>query len=507
MRTALAILRKDLRRFWWEIAITLLTLVLLSWLDAQRFDFVPRPLEALLCVFLPLAWAYLVAVVIQEDGPTGGRQFWMVRPISPISLVLAKAMFIVIAIQLPDFIADCMVVTGHGHPFRESLLPLLWKQVVLAAVVTLPAAALATVTEDLGTFLPAALATATGIYLLAGSKLRGLQPWEEPGRWNRVAGIAVLLIAAAIVLAIQFRARRTNIARWLGAAAILSGGALFLRIEKIANASEGSCEAASSSITIERTSAPTDTSDPFQVSGIGPPFTPELWRPTKSSGLPRLVKVPVRWDGLPKDANVRFVQKELEAMRSGTEFRLPRTVEPSMLFSGVLSQGESGPAQLLYLSREPYRQLSAAPFTLRGQAVAMFYRQQKRPVLQGNGLTAVSGVGRCSMKTAEAFGFTEMLKVYCESPQQIPDGLPVILSTGNREWIGPLGNDSTAAVYPWQNWLSPLTRRQITFFLDDGPGDRMRPPKEGEKSVAILTTERVGCANVSYELRDIRIGG
>ena len=81
MKGALVILRKDLRHFWWEIAITLMLLSILSWLDSQRYDFVPGPMEALLSIFLPIAWAYLVAVVIQEDGLVGGRQFWMVRPI------------------------------------------------------------------------------------------------------------------------------------------------------------------------------------------------------------------------------------------------------------------------------------------------------------------------------------------------------------------------------------------------------------------------------------------
>ena len=46
MRLALAILKKDARRFWWEIGVTLGVLVALTRMDCNRQDFIPGPTEA-----------------------------------------------------------------------------------------------------------------------------------------------------------------------------------------------------------------------------------------------------------------------------------------------------------------------------------------------------------------------------------------------------------------------------------------------------------------------------
>jgi hypothetical protein len=496
MRSALVILRKDLQRFWWEITATLVPLAILSWLDAQRYDFVPGPMEALLSIFLPIAWAYLVAVVIQEDGIVGGRQFWMVRPISAGSLVLAKAMFIVIAIHVPDFIADCVVVAGHGHPLVESLLPLFWKQAVLAAVVTIPAAALASVTDNLAQFFPAALVFGVGAYLLAASKLHDRLPWDPPDTRGRFTGLVILLFAAAVVLAIQYRLRRAGLARLAGGLAILSGGILFANMqsrEDLALADALKCDTPSTSIFLERT-AGTSIS-------------------TESRGTPAtMVVLPVIAKGLPQAQEISSIQRTLRLQTaSGETWNSAQKVEPRDfrkpdLFHGNLSvYGDEGGAQFLYLGSEVVRRLRDSPFSLQGMAVFRFYAQKDQPLGIGDGLKDVAEVGRCSTQRAEWRGPDELLKVYCESPRPIPNGLLVILTTPGRAWRAFFGNSMPDLSYPWQTWLSPLSRRQTFFHLDDGPGDNWRPPREAAKNIAIRLNKRMGCSVVSYQLRDLRI--
>lgn len=500
MRQALVILRKDLRRFWWEIAITMAPLAILSWLDAQRYDFVPGPMEALLSVFLPIAWAYLVAVVVQEDGLVGGRQFWMVRPVASASLAIAKALFIVIAIHIPDFIADCIVVVSHGHLLVGSLAPLLWKQAVVAAVVTIPAAALASVTENLAQFFPAALAFGTGAYLLAASKLHDAMPWDPPDTRNRLIGVAVLLIAAGAVVAIQYCLRRTVLARWLGGIAVLSGGLLFANIasrDDLRLAAISNCTGTSTSILVERTP--------------GTSISAESRR-----GLPAtMVSIPVRVKGLPQVAQVTAFQRQLQMQTaSGESWNSPeilalesKDLRKRDLFTGQLSvdNGEDG-VQFLYLGSDVYRRLGDSRFTLRGQAALGFFTEQDQQIGAGEGLRDVAEVGRCSTQPAEWRGPDQLLKVYCESPRPIPNGLLVVMTTPRRAWRSFFGDSMPDLSYPWQTWLSPLSRRQTFFHLDDGPGDNWRPPREGEKSFAIRMQKRSGCSIVSYELRGLQIG-
>jgi len=80
MRLALHIFRKDTRRFWWEITVTLGLLVALAYMDAHRIGFIPGPMEGWLNMLLPSAWAYLVGLVIHDEALVGDRQFWITRP-------------------------------------------------------------------------------------------------------------------------------------------------------------------------------------------------------------------------------------------------------------------------------------------------------------------------------------------------------------------------------------------------------------------------------------------
>lgn len=507
IRTALVVLRKDLRRFWWETAVTLIPLGLVSSLDLRRYECVPGPTEAMLQLLVPAAWAYLIAIVMQEDGMAGARQFWMVRPISPGTLAVAKSMFIVISIHLPCFVADCIIVAGHGHSLAGALPAIVWKQAILAALVTVPAAALASVTESLAQFVPAAIAAAVITYFFAIAKLRDSGPWQIPGSDKRLTGVVMLLAGAAVVLVAQFGRRRTAQARWLGAVVLLGGGVFFVNLSDYSETSVV-CDPVSSPLRIERTGAVV-SGEEIPVSGIGPPLTPRFWAPTKDTGLPWAIRIPVVLRGLPKSLEVSFEQKELQATtKSGVKFLLPRAGEPNSagegeLFTGYLStNGGVDPVQGMYVTRRIYNLLAAGPFTLRGRVVASIWEFERKHVPQGTGLTNIPDVGRCMTDQLGSPGFT----VYCESPQQFPAG-KVVLTDGSREWAGYLDDSMRAVGTPWRTWLSPLNRRETSFNFEAGPGRQGRPPGTGATRLSIETSRRTACMNTSYELHDVRIGG
>src|SRR4051812_42486304 len=114
MQLVLVIFRKDVRRFWWEILVTLGVLAALTRMDCDRADVVIGPMESLLNMVLPAAWSYLVALAIHEEGLVGDRQFWIAWPYPRPALVLAKALFICLFIHVPSLMADAVILVSHG---------------------------------------------------------------------------------------------------------------------------------------------------------------------------------------------------------------------------------------------------------------------------------------------------------------------------------------------------------------------------------------------------------
>ena len=98
MRTALHVLRKDLRHFWFLAALAVV-FVLISTLgvyfDLWRATATPSQWQSGLTKFVidiaqngpPLVIFILVIAVMQADLTVGDKAFWSTRPISPGSLI------------------------------------------------------------------------------------------------------------------------------------------------------------------------------------------------------------------------------------------------------------------------------------------------------------------------------------------------------------------------------------------------------------------------------------
>ena len=495
MRLALVIFKKDVRRFWWEILITWALLALLTWHDVQRYDFVPGPMEALLNVFLPIAWSYLIAIVVQEDGMVGGRQFWMTRPIPTWAIAVAKALFFIASIHLPALIADLLIVGAHGHPTAlSSLGPLLLKQVLLAVVITLPSAALAAVTETLMQFAPAAFAIGAAGVLIVSSKLQEPVPWQEPDTGRRVWSAAILLAVASAVLAVQYLRRRTGLARAIGLTAVVCAGIFFASGVSDTDTHEyraGNCGSGGVPIVVEQ--------------------RPGALAETELRARPARTSIPVAIRGVPgSDFEARQISLQIKD-NSGEAWTLPRRLSradwsrPDFFAASLSAADPSNGVQFLHFGPEMFRRLANRSVTIKGQAEFVFLDRQNQQVAIREAMTGVPGLGRCRALVVADPMRDEMLKVYCESLGRMIARTPVVLSSAGREWRNFLGDSMTSLGYSWHTWLSPLTRRQTFFHLDEGPGDNWRPPREGEKRVIVRVTRRTGCQVVNYELQDIRI--
>lgn len=71
----LHIFRKDVRRLWWEIAVTLVLLTTVAGQYCWRENFRRGYVELLLNFLLPTCWRYLAVLLIYEETPSGDRQF------------------------------------------------------------------------------------------------------------------------------------------------------------------------------------------------------------------------------------------------------------------------------------------------------------------------------------------------------------------------------------------------------------------------------------------------
>src|SRR5689334_12368053 len=161
MRQALHIFLKDTHHLRLEILLVAASAALLAWANPAWIEF----------LLLPAA-GYLIARVVHAEAIPGNRQFWITRPYHRQSLLAAKMLFVLAFVNLPILLAQWCIVIRGGFPFHSYWPGLLWSQVLLTAVITLPVSALAALTSGIVPF--------TFLALIVGAI------WSETTLWPRV---------------------------------------------------------------------------------------------------------------------------------------------------------------------------------------------------------------------------------------------------------------------------------------------------------------------------------
>lgn len=223
MDQTLHIFGKDTHRLWREISVAMLLLVVYTWSAPERWRggqemmaFGPTPILILLVpVALCIAWAYLMIRVVQEERLVGDKQFWVTRPYRWGSLMAAKALFLVAFVHLPLLIAGFVLMLRSGlHPMPH-LPAILFQQLLLATVFTLPVIMLASVTAKVTNLLLWLLGLILAA-VLVGFLANLLDPESPPMSLQWVQAMecfSVLLCAALAVLFCQYRRRATLVSR------------------------------------------------------------------------------------------------------------------------------------------------------------------------------------------------------------------------------------------------------------------------------------------------------
>jgi hypothetical protein len=215
MRQALHIFRKDVRFLRLPIALAFALTAAFAWSRARDHSAaVQQPITTLLI----LAWWYLAAAPIYKETLVGDRQFWVTRPYRWRSLLAAKALFLVAFIHVPLLAADLTIVAGQGFPV--SLRTLLWRQLGLAALITLPSAAIASVTRSLAALAMTGVAALICVVIVFAKFDTARNDWATT-EWIRGTAILLVLLAGAVATVVsQYARRRTAIGRAVAASGL-----------------------------------------------------------------------------------------------------------------------------------------------------------------------------------------------------------------------------------------------------------------------------------------------
>ncbi len=100
MTQILHIFRKDARRHWPEILVSLVLIAVFVWYQPRKWTgqaisirFVAGLLN-ILPALLVLSWAFLIARLVQGELLVGDRQFWITRPYDWYKLLASKLLIL-----------------------------------------------------------------------------------------------------------------------------------------------------------------------------------------------------------------------------------------------------------------------------------------------------------------------------------------------------------------------------------------------------------------------------
>ena len=214
------IFRKDWKLLWTMVVgaalITAIARMLVMFANGifARFPLL-RPVASLLETLSFVAIGVVIVMVVQHDALAGLRQDWLVRPIRRRDLLLSKIVFVVLAVQGPIFVFEFVQCLGSGFSAGESFTATISHSLWMLLALDLPVLAFATLTRNLAEAIGGGIAVGLGVAIFVSlHQVRsGVMIVNGPGvDWVTDSALVIwALAAAAIILALQYSRRRTNL--------------------------------------------------------------------------------------------------------------------------------------------------------------------------------------------------------------------------------------------------------------------------------------------------------
>jgi len=219
----LHILKKDLKLHWPYVAVVLALKVAAVWMIQKMGIFAEPPQWLLLHAFIDLAFAvvagFAIIVVVQSDPVVSNNDDWLIRPIRRSDLALDKIAFAALVTLLPTFVFDLGVGLMHGLDALPAIGASAYTALVIFIGVGLPALAVGTITaswpQAAGIVFAVVLAWIGG-FIVTNGEMADLGNWPV-----QLALLAILVIAGALILGLQYGRRNTATSRGVFAVATI----------------------------------------------------------------------------------------------------------------------------------------------------------------------------------------------------------------------------------------------------------------------------------------------
>jgi hypothetical protein len=428
MQQALHIFRKDVRFLRLPIALTLALTAAFAWSRAGSH---PAAVQQPITTLLIVAWWYLAATAIYKETLVGDRQFWVTRPYRWTSLLAAKSLFLLTFIHLPLLAADLTILAGQG--FAPSLRTLLWRQFGLAALVTLPAAAIASVTRTLAALAMTGVATLTCVAIVFAQFDSARNVWPGADWIRGTAILAALFVGGAATVVWQYARRRAAVGR------AVAGSGLGLAMCVMIAPPFGSW-------ILSRTPSEPAGLRSIRVLATGP--LPE-----------KFLTFGLRFDGVPKGMRVEPQLVTIEVgYDGGHEWR-----------SGWAGRYQGGPLSGLQwtatsgeisVASQPWgkAELAAPPAKVHASVILAVYGPATTQGIPVDGRPRDTPIGRCSFRHAQG---SPQLDMICWNSEFTQRGVQI--DTANVS-LGP---------YSYLNYVtaSPILEAELAIHMTPPPGD------------------------------------
>ena len=233
MKLILHIFKKDFRHHWPALLVSLAILAIYVWDQPRHWTIHPpdpRFFSSLLRympLFLSLAWAFLLIRIVQSESLVGDRQFWLTRPYTWRTLLAEKLLAALLLVHLPLFLAQLLLLKLAFYPVLDSVSGLLQIQLMLFALLTLPAFVVGSLTRTIGQASLVVLGLLLVLFGIASLMLVFPSLDFSPDNFGDLMAIITLVGAVSVVL-VQFVFRKTRISWYIIAACLASYAVLLL---------------------------------------------------------------------------------------------------------------------------------------------------------------------------------------------------------------------------------------------------------------------------------------
>lgn len=473
MSQILHIFRKDTRRFWIEILLSIAVTFAFALIVPNQWRREPvavrNQIASLLIALMqlvPASWWLLIARVVHAETLVGDTQFWITRPYVWSKLLAAKALFVAVWLGVPLVLAQLLVLEEAGFPPLHFLPSVLMNLLLCSVIAFLPLAAVAAITANFARMTLTLLGGLIAIIALAFASttvmLRDYSAYNPLQDWLTARlSLPLELLGCVAVILLMYATRRAWSARLLGAALamLLFGLMMVYRGQLLVNRAYASPAAAGAVIQI---AASTDANHRVVASIGGQSFSGD-----GSSAV--YLNIPMRYSGVADGSTVSLdnVKFSLTAA-NGAQWS-----SPWQELQERYTPGEHHPTLALKMSTQVFDRFSSGgPVTLHltfaeSRAQAGATTQMPYP----SGEVEIPGVGICYPGPLDPHQLTcrqvvrrgslslmtvQFSSVPCGSVPQAPEETAV-----GHTWVGPLqwsAELATTPVHPVFVWV-PMDKK------------------------------------------------